>query len=147
MSNLIGQLGPWSWWILAGILLLLELTMPGVFFMWLAIAALAVGAIAFFTDFGWQIEVLLFAILSVAFVLLLRPRFRDRMHASDQPNLNQRMLNYVGQTFQLSVPIVNGRGHLSIDDTFWEIEGPDMAAGQKIRVTGVDGTRLKVKGI
>ena len=35
--------GDWFWWIAAAILLFLELMAPGVFFMFLAAAAIAVG--------------------------------------------------------------------------------------------------------
>ncbi len=145
MENLWISLGSWNWVILAGLMLLVELAAPGIFFIWLALAAFVVGVIGFAVDLSWQVQLLIFAILSVIFVVVLRPRFQDRMHSSDQPNLNQRMLNYVGHSFQLAYPIVNGRGRLSIDDTLWEVEGPDSAAGQKVRVTGVDGTRLTVE--
>jgi membrane protein implicated in regulation of membrane protease activity len=33
----------WHWWILAGVLLILELTSPMFFFLWLGFAAVAVG--------------------------------------------------------------------------------------------------------
>ena len=33
----------WHWWILAGLLLILELTAPAYFFLWLGIAAAATG--------------------------------------------------------------------------------------------------------
>jgi hypothetical protein len=145
MSEILANWGVWSWWILAGILLFAEIIVPGAIFIWLALAAAAVGTVNFYIEPGWQIEVLLFALFSIVFVLVLRPRFADRMRASEPPNLNQRMLDQVGRTFQLSQPIVNGRGRLSIDDTLWEIEGPDLTAGQKVRVTGVTGTRFTVE--
>jgi hypothetical protein len=145
MFQSLAALGFWSWLILAGLLLLAELAAPGVFFLWLGIAAACVGAVAFLVDLSWRMEVLLFAALSVGFVAVLRPRFRSKLTDTAEPNLNQRMFNYVGQTYSLASPISNGRGRLTIDDTVWEIEGPDMEAGQRVKVTGVDGTRLKVK--
>jgi hypothetical protein len=144
MLDYIQHLGSWNWFILAAILLLAELAAPGVFLIWLGIAAALTGLITLIADFGWQIDIVIFAILSVILVLLLRPRFKSRFDVTDQPNLNQRMFNYVGRTFTLATPIVDGRGRLTIDDTVWEIEGADAAAGQKVKVTGVDGTRLKV---
>lgn len=35
----------WHWWVLAGVLLILELTSPVFFFLWLGFAAAAVGFI------------------------------------------------------------------------------------------------------
>ena len=56
MQNWLTAFGSWTWWIVAGVLFLLELAMPGVIFIWLALAAVAIGIIAFFTDFSWQIQ-------------------------------------------------------------------------------------------
>ena len=43
MEQFVPVLGQWLWWIVAGVLLILELTAPGVFFIWLAIAAALTG--------------------------------------------------------------------------------------------------------
>jgi membrane protein implicated in regulation of membrane protease activity len=51
---------------------------------------------------------------------------------------------YVGRVFTLDEPIVNGRGKIRVDDTTWNIEGADLAAGVSVEVTSVDGTILKV---
>ena len=40
--------------------------------------------------------------------------------------------------------IVDGRGKLTIEDTVWDIEGPDMPAGSRVRVTGTEAMRLTV---
>ena len=42
--------------------------LPGVFFMWLALAAAVIGVVDLFADLSWQIEIALFAVLSVVFV-------------------------------------------------------------------------------
>ena len=60
MRELLPFLGQWSWWVIGAILLLLELVLPGVFFMWLGIAALVIGVIDIFFDFSWQVEVAIF---------------------------------------------------------------------------------------
>ena len=39
---------------------------------------------------------------------------------------------------------MNGRGKLTIEDTVWQIEGPDMQAGTRITVTGVNDMTLVV---
>ena len=56
-----------------------------------------------------------------------------------------RQLGYVGRSFTLKQPIVNGRGKLTIEDTVWEIEGPDMEAGTRIKVTAVNDMMLVVE--
>jgi hypothetical protein len=39
---------------------------------------------------------------------------------------------------------VNGRGKLTIEDTVWQIEGPDMEAGTRVKVTAVNDMTLVV---
>jgi membrane protein implicated in regulation of membrane protease activity len=144
MRELLPFLGQWSWWVIGAILLLLELLLPGVFFMWLGIAALVIGAIDIFFDFTWQVEVAIFAALSVLALIFLRPHFKDRMGRSANPNLNQRMYDYVGKSYVLDQPIVNGLGKVRIDDTLWVVTGADRPRGEWVRVTGVDGLKLIV---
>ena len=64
---------------------------------------------------------------------------------TDQPRLNRRGEQYIGRTFTLDEPIVNGLGKIRVDDSTWKIEGGDCAAGTRITVVGVDGVVLKVE--
>lgn len=148
MADFIPLLGNWIWWVVAGVLLLLELMAPGVFFIWLAAAAAAVGVLDLALNLGWQLELLVFAVLSIVSVLYGRSMLKKkRALDSDQPNLNQRMYDYVGRTFSLHEPIVDGRGRINIDGTLWEVRGPDSPKGAHMKVTGVDGLRLNVEQI
>jgi hypothetical protein len=54
MSSLFANLGGWSWIILAAILLVLEVTSPGIFLMWFGFAAAITGVLAFAFDISWQ---------------------------------------------------------------------------------------------
>lgn len=140
--------GNWFWWIAAGLLLILELIAPGVFFMFLAGAALTVGILDTALSLGWRIELVLFAAFSLVFVLAGRPFLKKRhVFDSDRPNLNRRMYDYVGKNFVLSEPVVDGKGRLRIEDTIWDVRGPDLPQGSRVRVTGVDGMRLTVEAV
>lgn len=143
MTEIINQLGPWTWIIAGLILLVLELFAPGAFLIWFGIAALITGSIAFATDFGWQIDLLIFVVLAVISVLIGRQYFSGRGQ-SQEPLLNQRAQRHVGSTHVLADPIVDGQGRIRIDDTNWRISGPDLPSGAKVRVTGVDGAVLAV---
>jgi inner membrane protein len=48
----------------------------------------------------------------------------------------------VGRVFVLEQPIVNGVGKLRIDDTLWDVDGPDLPTGARVKVTGLNGMRL-----
>lgn len=136
--------GNWGWWIAAGLLLIFELALPGVFFLWFALAAVVLGVVHAFYPLPFMAEIVLFGGLAVVFALVGR-RYLARQQTNAGPVLNERQLTYVGRRYRLAQPIVDGRGLLTIDDTRWDIEGPDLAAGEWIEVTGADGTRLIVK--
>ena len=145
MQELVPLTGIWFWWIVAGVLLLLELMTPGVFAMWLALAAASVGITDYFFDLNWQLELLAFAGFSLVYVYLARPWYsKNKLQNSDQPNLNQRIYSFVGKSFVLAEPIVNGQGKLDIEGTRWDVLGPNLAKGATVKVTAVEGMKLRV---
>lgn len=143
MREFLPFLGGWTWWIIAGILLLAELTIPGIVFLWLALAAALLGVIDLLVDMAWQAEIALFAVLSVVLVIFVRPRLAMPGHSAT--NLNQRMYDYVGRAFVLDEAIVNGRGKIRIDDTLWVATGADRGKGEWVKVKAIDGSRLVVE--
>ena len=145
MQELFPFVGIWFWWIVAGVLLLLELMTPGVFSMWLAFAAASVGITDYFIDLSWQLELLAFAGFSLVYVYLARPWYsKARLPTSDQPHLNQRIYAFVGHTYVLVEPIINGQGKLDIEGTRWDVLGPNLAKGATVRVSAVEGMKLRV---
>jgi membrane protein implicated in regulation of membrane protease activity len=133
----------WHWWLAGLALLSLEAFLPGAIFLWMGIAAFAVGLLSWVMPLTWQIEFVLFGILSVASFFAWR-RFRT-VPVTDKPTLNRRGHSYVGRNFTLKEAIVNGIGTLHVDDSQWRISGPDMPAGSQVRVCEADGTTLKVE--
>lgn len=145
MENLIAAMGGWTWWIVAGILFVLELLIPGVFFLWLGFSAVLVALLVLVVDVPWQGQIAAFAVLSMVAVAVSRYFFAGARVETDQPNLNRRMLNHVGRRFVLERPIVNGRGSIRIDDTIWTVEGKDAAAGTWIKIVGVEGATFRIE--
>jgi inner membrane protein len=143
MSELLTLSGPWFWFILAGALLIGELLSPGVFLMWLAGAAALTGIADLTLGLGWAGEVIAFGALSLLTVFATWKRVTAQWSpTSDQPHLNLRHGAYVGRSFVLEKPIVNGNGKLRIDDALWDVDGPDLPAGTRVKVTSVNGLRL-----
>ena len=52
--------------------------------------------------------------------------------------------SHIGQVVVLEQGIQNGTGRLRLGNRDWPIRGPNLPAGAKARVTGVDGTVLLV---
>ena len=135
----------WHWWILAIALLILEAFAPGAIFLWMGVAAAAVGAVLMLApSMTWEIQVLIFSVLSVTSAVVWRRKFRRTPPESDHPTLNQRGNRYIGRSFTLDEPIINGVGKIRVDDTTWRIAGSDQPAGGKVTVTAVEGTTLRV---
>jgi membrane protein implicated in regulation of membrane protease activity len=146
IPSMIADVGVWHWLLIAIVLIILEVLSPAAFFLWLAVAAAAVGlALLLLPALGWQLQLLLFAVFSVLSLFLGRRYFKRYPIATDEPTLNRRGHQYIGRVFTLDQPIVNGAGKLRVDDTTWKIGGRDCAAGTKVQVIGVDGVVLLVK--
>ena len=146
MGEFISTAGPWFWFILAGLLLIGELLAPGIFLLWLGVAAALTGVVQWLFGWGWQADAATFAVLSVALVMASwRFVMAQRNKPSDQPNLNRRHANYVGRTVRLEHAIHNGPGKVRIDDTLWEVEGPEMPKGATVRITGTRDMNLLVE--
>jgi membrane protein implicated in regulation of membrane protease activity len=141
----IRQLGPWSWWVVGLILLALEIVVPGNVFVWFGIAAILTGALALFTDWGWQAELIVFVVLALVLVIVGRRAFSRDAETSEQPFLNERANRLVGGTHVLTAPIVDGQGRIRVDDTNWRVTGPDLPTGTRVKVVSADGSLLAVE--
>ena len=142
------QIEFWHWWVLAAVLMAVEVFAPTTLFLWMGISAGAVGLLVLVAnDIGWEIQILLFAVISVVSVVAWRQYARLHPASSDDPLLNRRAEQCVGRLFSLEEPIVNGRGRVKVDGVFWKIEGDDLEAGNRVKVVGTDGVILKVEPV
>lgn len=136
----------WYWWVAALVLLGLEVAVPGAVFLWMGVAAGVVGAVlAAVPSLAWQYQVIGFALLSLASVVVWRRYYRRHPIETDRPSLNQRGSSYVGRVFPLVEPIVDGWGRAKVGDGLWQVTGPELPAGARVRVTAVDGATLVVE--
>lgn len=135
----------WHWWVLGFGLLIAEILLPSTFCLWLGLSALVTGIAAWvMPELHWQIEVVVFAVLSFLAVALWF-RFRPLARADADNGLNQRGRNYVGQVFELIEPIQNGFGKARVEDTVWRVAGPELPSGSRVKVTAVEGATLRVE--
>ena len=139
------SLGAWNWFVLALVLFLLEVAIPGVFFLWFGLAASVIAVLALSIDIPWQFQLIAFAAISVASVVIGRQTSLIGKGETDKLHLNVRGAQYVGRIVSVETPIENGRGRVRVGDTVWWAEGPDVAAGRRVKVTGVNGTALVVE--
>ncbi len=146
LSQFLESFDYWSWWILALILFIVELAAPGIFFLWLGLAAVVTGFLSWLAPgLGWQIEFAVFAVLGVVAAVVGRRYWKPGKIASDNPTLNKRASQFIGQTFTLETAIENGHGRIKIGDGGWIVSGPDLPAGARVTVISADGARLVVE--
>lgn len=145
VSTIVGA-GPWSWIILAAILMGLEILVPGYFLIWLGAAAAVTGLIFLLIAGPWQAQLAVFAVLSL-FSLYgwFKVMKASNGTTSDRPDLNRRMEAMIGREFVLDEPIQSGRGRVRVADSVWLVTGPDLASGARVRVTDFQGAVLVVE--
>ena len=146
MLDWFASFGGWAWIVLGLVLVGGEMLAPGVFLLWLGLAALLTGAVVGLTGLAWQGALLVFAALAVASVLLGRVVTR---HRSDEPDtasgLNDRGRQLIGRVFKLEATMTGGEGRVRVGDSSWRITGPELLAGSEVRVVRVEGATLIVE--
>jgi len=138
----------WHWFIAGVVLIVLEVFAPGAFFLWLGVSAGVVGLIlVVIPDMGWESQFLIFAVISIVSIAAWRIRLQKHPTQSEDDSLNTRTKEYIGRVFTLSEAIENGFGQINVDDSFWQVSGPDCAVDKKVKVTSVDGMVLNVEPV
>jgi membrane protein implicated in regulation of membrane protease activity len=136
----------WHWMALGVVIAVIETLVPGAFFLWLGIAAIATGFVKLIVPgMGWEGQLIVFAIFAVVSTILWLMWWRRRPIDTDKPALNQRGEQLVGRIFTLEEPMVNGEGIARIGDTQWRVRGADYVRGTRLRVVDTEGTVLLVE--
>jgi len=132
--------GSWNWLLLGLVLIGLELIVPGVFIIWFGCAAVATALICgtlslFLPVFGlWQLQIALFSLLSIAFVIIGRIVSRRQVDDNEEPFLNRRIDSLLGEIVILEEAIKGGHGRVRLGDSLWRVSGPDLPAGRTVRL-------------
>ncbi|MBB6122532.1 NfeD family protein [Sphingobium subterraneum] len=137
----------WWWLILAVVLAIGEVFMPGIFLIWVAIAAALTGLIAMGIDISLTVQFLLFAVLCLLATWGGRRWYADNPVPSQDPLLNDRTARMIGEVVMVVDAIDGGHGRVRVGDSVWNCKGPDAPVGTHVRVAGGDGATLIVEPI
>lgn len=139
----------WHWIVLGFLLLILEMLAPGAILLWFGVGAMLVGGLLFvFPDIGWEWQVFIFALVSLASIFVWKKLRKESPDDNTEAGtLNQRGKALIGRSIPLVEAISNGVGRVQIDDTFWRVEGDDLEKGTLVSVVDSDGATLKVTKI
>lgn len=149
MSTVLADVGPYAWWIAGLVLLVLEIVVPGVYLLFPGIAALIVGtnALVLGDSFGWQQQVIAFAVLSIVAVLIGRRWYGAKTVTTAPLSSSNRADRLIGQTATLSDAIVGNRGKVAIEDGWWMVEGPDLPQHSRVKIVAARGAILTVEPV
>ncbi len=134
----------YHWLIIALLLGIGEILVPGVFLIWLAAAAAITGFVAMFIDITVAGQFTLFGVLSLASVFLGRRWYLTNVVESEDPMLNDRSARLVGETVTVVEAISATSGRAKVADGEWPAKGPDMKKGTMAKVAAVEGGVLQL---
>ncbi len=139
----------WFWFVVSLVLLGLEMAVPGVIFLWLAIAGGIVGGLVFIMpSISWEVQFIIFSVLGIVSVYSGRTYLKRNPIISEDENLNDRGARYVGHNYKLERPLNNGEGKIRIGDSLWLVRGDfEAEVGASVKVVGSDGVVLIVEAI
>lgn len=137
----------WLFWAIAAVLCLIaELLTGGFFLLCFAIGAAVAAAIAPFAGFNMQLAV--FAAVSVVCIFFVRPFAWHYLHRKDEHRVSNADA-ILGKTGLVSQTIeADGYGRVAIDGDDWKAQsedGKEIERGKKVVVTGRDSLIITVK--
>lgn len=133
----------WLWLVGGLVLLSAEMLAPGVYLLWIGLAALLTGLLAFFLPIPAELGA--FAILSVAATYLGRGWYRGHPVTSSDPLLNDRSARLIGEIVTVIEAVDGGQGRVKVGDGIWSARGGPAEAGARVRVIGADGQCLIIE--
>jgi len=136
------------WWIVALVLIAIEVIMPGYFMLWIGIGAAATGVLMLLLPgLSMVAQAIVFVVLAFVSCAVYWYAVRPALQKGEQGDerLNRRAEQLIGGRYVLTEAIVNGRGKAKVGDGQWLVNGPDLPSGSTVEVVAVEGTMLKVK--
>lgn len=133
------------WAGLTVLFVLVELATYGLASIWFALGALAALVAAALGAQLW-LQIVLFAVVSMASLVLTRPLARKFVNSKSQPTNADRV---IGATARVTEEIneLNGTGAVSVDGKIWTArseDGTPIPVGERVTVHEIRGVRLIV---
>jgi len=147
MMGFLITMTPWHWLTAAVLLLVIEMMIGSYYLLWVSFSAFLTAILQWMFGLEWGAQMIVFSLTTVFSVIAWYIYDKRRDKSSSRPHLNKRGHQYIGRTFQLSQPIINGVGKINVDDSSWKVKGTDAAEGTAVRVKDIDGTVLIVESL
>jgi hypothetical protein len=144
--NFLESLEPGWLWMIGGVLLLIaEILAPGFFLVFIGAAAIAAGLFTLLFDLGSAGQLTLFAVYAIVAVMIGRKVYANAAVDAGDPLLNDRAARLVGRTVTVIEDVDEHSGRVRLGDGEWSARGGPGSAGERVRITGVEGNCLLVE--
>jgi membrane protein implicated in regulation of membrane protease activity len=132
-----------AWAILAIASALVEILIPHFGVIFVSAAAVAAALVAWIGGgLAWQL--LVFAIVLAASLMILRPRMMSKLDAPGVPSRTEALVGKRGLVTQ-DINVTVGTGRVIVEGQDWAARSPSVVpAGREVRVNGADGIVLEV---
>lgn len=144
--NFLESLEPGWLWMIGGVLLLIaEILAPGFFLVFIGAAAIAAGLFTLLFDLGSAGQLTLFAVYAIVAVMIGRKVYANAAVDAGDPLLNDRAARLVGRSVIVIEDVDEHSGRVRLGDSEWSARGGPGSAGERVRITGVEGNCLLVE--
>lgn len=135
------------WVILGIILLVIELVTGTTYILWPAAAALIIGLVVYVLPLGWEVQFILYFLLSAVLLVVGHVYVRPKMKGGEPSDLNDRARSMIGIQVKAIADFDMGAGRVQVGDTQWRAacDTATVKAGDALRVLHVKGTTLWVE--
>lgn len=137
-------------WLIFGVLLLtLEVLTGTTYILWPAVAALMLGVLVFILPLSWELQFLLFFLISTVLLFVGHKYFQPMMKGGEPSDLNDRARAMVGKRVKAVTNFETGRGRVQVGDTQWQavMDEGNASEGDELRIISVRGTNLQVESL
>jgi len=135
-------------WGLLGLALFgLELITGTTYILWPATAAIILGVLVFFLPLAWEMQFVLFFILSIVLLVAGHRYLRPMMKSGEPTEVNDPGQAMLGRRVTAFTDFENGQGRVTLGDTQWSAstDANNPKIGDALVITSVAGTRLIVE--
>ena len=140
------EMTPLFWLILGIVLLFVELATPGFIVMFFGMAAITVALLDWLLPLGQIMPWLIFAVLSVVYILLLR-KLLKKVFLGDKDAPDRLDDTFIGQYAIVAESINPGKqGKVEFSGCLWEAESKDkIDVGERVKIVAKDSLTFSVE--
>jgi len=145
--SLLEGMNATRWGLLGLTLFGLELITGTTYILWPAAAALILAVLVFFLPLAWELQFVLFFILSIILLFAGHRYLRPIMKSGEPTEVNDPGQSMLGRRVTAFSDFENGQGRVTLGDSQWSAntDSGDPKTGDALVITSVAGTTLIVE--